>query len=245
MDIDTDFDLIHNKYLNMLCKITNIEICDIVDTTMTKLKYPKISNKPIKTFIKNNEALKIMITRLFLRFKLLEKKHLNRLKKYNEYNNMQNENSKINDDSIRLINYNNINIDAIAKMLPQNVILKELIRYELCNCIPKQKYNIHKMQLQEICSIIKKEIERFSCVLYPDIIEDKEWTIINEHNKLFKIPDSYIILANTTQLSTIPKIMKNMVSYIRQLCKYDYINCFLHEDINYDIYWFIFAIKNP
>ncbi len=244
MEFDSSADVTCDEHLKFLCKIGNIDVQDIVDETH-KLKYPKVSNKPIVTFIKRDDALKIIITRLFLRIKTLEKKHSNRLKKYSEYNNIYTDNTKISDEMIRAIDQNKNNHEIVAKLLPQPIILKEIIKYEIWNCIPKQKYNILKMQVHEIGNIMKKEIERFSCVLCPDIIEDNEWTICCKQNKLFKVPDSHIVLLNTTMMSCVPKIIKNIVNYMRNLCKYKHITCFLHEDVNYDIYWFIFCIKIP
>ncbi len=149
------------------------------------------------------------------------------------HNVIQNPHSRKKKDCFRLIE----NIFSYDK------IIEDLVKYDLLHYTPQNKQKISSQR--EVERIMKTELDKISCILYPEYIEDKEWT--QPPSSLIRFSDTktnFVFFANTIDKQKSCHIFEIICDYINRIYDMGVVKYAMCEDVNYDFFWILFFVEH-
>lgn len=141
-------------------------------------------------------------------------------------------------------------ISSLEQLFTPQKIQLELLKYELVSCMPANtdRVVLNSDTKEIIINIIKNTLDKFTPLVFPQILEDNEWTIHTASSALFTFAPNKTLFVNSMNTNydatTINEFLQLIISYLSNLIDTN-IKYKIVRDVNYKIVWAIVEIKTP
>lgn len=140
-------------------------------------------------------------------------------------------------------------ISNIEQIFTPHKIQLELLKYELAMGIPTNivvdKIVLNSDTKETVCNIIKNTLDKFTPILFPHVLEDKEWSVQLSSSAIFAFSPGKILFVNSANINydafTLNEFLQLVILYLSKMIdttiKYKIV-----RDVNYKMVWTIIYI---
>jgi hypothetical protein len=256
---ESDYHIIETEYQNFL---TNFPIVQ-KDTDIERYKLLLVLKLYNKTKMMQESVDNLHRVHDSYRKKDIYRKNnidMNDLKKITTKQNNLNQSNELNESNES--NESN-DFQILGKIYGKDKMMMELMWYELkySKIIPTINNQINQENQEKQTKLeftkdtsemygnwILSELNRFSLLIAPEILEDKTWDVLYRSTKILGIPSDAVVFANTVPITgydgaKLSDFLDMITSYLERIFTTRSIHYVIQEDVKYQINWVLVVIR--